>query len=664
MSSEKTAAAARRRLESGLAELKAGDAAGAERAFRDALALRPGESTALYLLGVVRLKAQAFDEAERQFAAVLDAAPRHAASWHMLASLLARRGAGNAAVDAYRRFLDLEPGSVPGWIALSQALLATGDPDGALQASREAARLAPDNAQALVAQGAALAKQSRATDAAAAYRTALALEDTSAPAHLGLAMALLQGNQPEAALAPADRALTLDGGQPLAWFALGLALRGVGDLTAARRAFTRATELDGKLVAAQIQLGSLCDELDDTLASERAWLAVAALDPADKAAQVALGSLYCRAERYDLGRAHVETALALDSDDAGAHRILALLETEAGREDQAKRHRDLAFAAGNLFAAPAARPRRDVLVLAGADRGNSPDRYLLPAQRYSRFIWFVEYANDEQFAQLPRFDVVFNAIGDPDGSGASAPAVQRFLKGCPRPVLNPPDKIARTARHLAPSLFADIRGLVVPKTARVVGRTPALAYGLRAPVLLRPLRSHGGAGMELIDDLAAFDRRLAAMAPDDDHYATEFFDYRSDDGLYRKYRMFFVDRRPYPYHLAISNHWLVHYDKSRTPDHPKRLAEERRFLEDPQAALGKTAYEAIAAAGRRLDLEFAGVDFSLTSDGRALLFEANATMLVHTERADGPLAHKNASTERILQAFWTMLESAAPKLAA
>ena len=42
-----------------------------------------------------------------------------------------------------------------------------------------------------------------------------------------------------------------------------------------------------------------------------------------------------------------------------------------------------------------------------------------------------------------------------------------------------------------------------------------------------------------------------------------------------------------------------------------------------------------------------------------LLFEANATMLVHPEAPDGPLAHKNPSIERIFAAFQAMLAGVA-----
>ncbi len=59
--------------------------------------------------------------------------------------------------------------------------------------------------------------------------------------------------------------------------------------------------------------------------------------------------------------------------------------------------------------------------------------------------------------------------------------------------------------------------------------------------------------------------------------------------------------------------------------------------------------------GAAMGLDYAGVDFTLLSDGRVLLFEANASMLVHPEAPDGPLAHKNLAIERIFEAFRRML---------
>ncbi len=120
--------------------------------------------------------------------------------------------------------------------------------------------------------------------------------------------------------------------------------------------------------------------------------------------------------------------------------------------------------------------------------------------------------------------------------------------------------------------------------------------------------------------------------------------------------MIFVDRVPYPYHLAISPHWLVHYFSADMQSAPWKLDEERRFLDDPLAALGATALHALAAIGRQLDLDYGGIDFALTAEGQVVVFEANATMLVHREAADGPLAHKNPYVDRIAQAFARLLD--------
>jgi len=103
--------------------------------------------------------------------------------------------------------------------------------------------------------------------------------------------------------------------------------------------------------------------------------------------------------------------------------------------------------------------------------------------------------------------------------------------------------------------------------------------------------------------------------------------------------------------MAVSSHWMVHYFSADMEAAPARLAEERRFLHDPAAVLGARAMAAVGAIGRRLGLDYGGIDFTLLPDGRVFVFEANATMLVHRERHDGPLAYKNGYVQRIVDAF-------------
>jgi len=209
-------------------------------------------------------------------------------------------------------------------------------------------------------------------------------------------------------------------------------------------------------------------------------------------------------------------------------------------------------------------------------------------------------------------------------------------------------------------MLAGVDGLVIPRTVRVSAEAladgPAQAAALAAvdaPLLVRPIGSHGGKGLVRIDAGADAADLPAAAA----YYLTAFHDFRSGDGFHRKYRAIFVGREPLPYHLAISRDWMVHYEHAGMEGDARRLTEELRYLEDPAAALGGDAWAAVAAIGAAIDLDYAGVDFTLTADGRVLVFEANATMLVHPEAPDGPLAHKNPFIERITGAFQAMLSS-------
>ena len=111
-----------------------------------------------------------------------------------------------------------------------------------------------------------------------------------------------------------------------------------------------------------------------------------------------------------------------------------------------------------------------------------------------------------------------------------------------------------------------------------------------------------------------------------------------------------------PYHLAISEHWLVHYWTAGMEHAAGRRDEERRFLQDPAAVLGSGTWNAVAAIGRTIGLDWCGIDFARHADGRVIVFEANATMNVHPEDPDGVFAYKNPAVNAILDAFETMLE--------
>jgi len=353
-----------------------------------------------------------------------------------------------------------------------------------------------------------------------------------------------------------------------------------------------------------------------------------------------------------------EHTLAIEPDLAIAHQNLAAVLDALDRPQDAQQHRTRAYTLQRVFVEAADRaPRRVLILCAGRTSGNVPFDTLLPVQTSHRIKYAIDCANEVEDFQLPRYDLVFNAIGEPDVAQPLEKRLESFARRCGRPLLNRPAAVMRTQRHVLPELLADIDDVLTAPCMRI-DRPPVSRDELAAqidqgrvgfPLLLRPLAKHGGEGVSLHRSIDTLWPEVEALnAP---CYLTMFRNYRSADGHFRKYRSIFIDRKPFPYHLAIGSEWMVHYFSAEMTSHAWKLEEERRFLEDPRTALGERAMRALEAIGEKLDLDYAGVDYTLLDDGRVLVFEANATMLVHRETSDGMLAHKNAFVERIVEAF-------------
>ncbi|MFM0365313.1 ATP-grasp domain-containing protein [Paraburkholderia sediminicola] len=354
--------------------------------------------------------------------------------------------------------------------------------------------------------------------------------------------------------------------------------------------------------------------------------------------------------------------LKLDPHVAVVCQNLAAILTVGGHVSEAAAYRERAYRIQRVFIEGSGAEQRRVLILCAAHTaGNVPFDALLPSTLCCRIKYAIDYTDDEEDQQLPAYDLVFNAIGDADIAAPLSGRLARFVSRCARPVLNPPDAIARTQRHRTASLFDElpdvqvapcVRSEVAPASRSALDALLA-AGGIDFPVLARPAATHGGDGLTLCESLAALESWRSAQT--EVCYLTAFRDYRSADGFYRKYRIIFVDREPFPYHLAISPHWMVHYYSADMEQHPWKLEEERRFLDNPQAVFGEQVMSAIAAIGKRLDLDYGGIDFTVLPGGQVLVFEANATMLAHFERETGALAHKNPYVQRIVDAFERMM---------
>jgi hypothetical protein len=81
--------------------------------------------------------------------------------------------------------------------------------------------------------------------------------------------------------------------------------------------------------------------------------------------------------------------------------------------------------------------------------------------------------------------------------------------------------------------------------------------------------------------------------------------------------------------------------------------EEEAFLNHPTSVFTPANYAALHAIQRRIGLEYFGIDCGLDRSGNIVVFEVNASMLVHAQNQDFP--YKTPAVERIKLAFDAML---------
>jgi glutathione synthase/RimK-type ligase-like ATP-grasp enzyme len=243
-------------------------------------------------------------------------------------------------------------------------------------------------------------------------------------------------------------------------------------------------------------------------------------------------------------------------------------------------------------------------------------------------------ANYFRYAGAPDlgpYHCVVNIVSDPDLNPQVLGNIRKILRGYRGKIINPPDAVMRTTREQVARRLTGVPGLIVPKAARFMGpkaNVAAIAIeraGLEFPVILRLAGTHTGKVIGLFETLEDLQKAVTTKKP---HIATEFIDYRSLDGLYRKYRVFFIGERRIFRHLIGADDWNIHA-KARfafMTHHPGLIDEEQRILEQPDGVFPPSVAATLDVVRERIGLDFFGLDFGIAPDGQVVLFEANATM--------------------------------------
>ena len=534
------------------------------------------------------------------------------------------------ATQAFRLALNRNPDSVDAALMLG-LILSDGSESDIAEAERlftHCLTLAPDNFLVLNQLGQCHQRRGEDLTAIALFERAVAANPGFAPAFNNLGVSRQRLGRRAAALAALDQALALDPDLITVHGNRGHVLADMGRWDEAAAAFRKAVTVLPDAAAAWRSLGTACRHGNLLAEAEAAGRRAIALAPDDLEALIQLA-----------------TTLERIGDADGAAELFAEVARRRG-----------AVVEPCLGGSPQAR----ILILCARGGANVPTNYLFDRQRFETIALNLPPPSasnavelEAALAGLPKVDVVFSAVGDGQEGDPFLAQAAALTTRLGLPLLNPPDRIPPTCRDALPSLLAGIPGLTAPATRRLT-RAELERIRLDRPLLVRPLNSHGGHDLAKIEGQAGLEAYLA-RTPFDAFFVTDFADFASADGYWRKYRFIFVDRQVFPYHLAIHTDWLIHYYRADMGLEPWMKQEEEAFLTDHRCAFPGALAEAVAKVARRLDLDYGGMDCAVTRDGRVVVFEANACMLLHLHDSPEDFPYKHRLVPRITEAISRMV---------
>jgi tetratricopeptide (TPR) repeat protein len=383
--------------------------------------------------------------------------------------------------------------------------------------------------------------------------------------------------------------------------------------------------------------------------------------PQDAGLHNQLGKLYFELNEPEAAMECFRQAVVLNPRDSDSIYWIGGIKQRLGEIEAAETAYAEAARIQPLIHRPAAKFPADfrVLALFAPFAGNLPSGYLFQDAAYDTATLAL-YASGEYDVERLSQDVrvLVNLISDADQADALLPLAANLADRLGKPTVNDPRKIQRTTRDAVAALLEGIPDCRIPKTLRQQAGSDLAAATLQAAlsfpptILVRPVGTHGGDDFEKIDDAAELTTFLA-QRPDTDRYFIEYVDYRSGDGYFRKYRFIFVEEQILPYHLAIADDWKVHRDSTDMVNQRWMQQEEEAFLNNPASVFNSGHYRVLNEIRQRIGLEYFGIDCGLDRSGNLVVFEVNASMLVHDQNQDFP--YKAPFVHRIKSAFDEML---------
>lgn len=485
--------------------------------------------------------------------------------------------------------------------------------------------------------------------------------ETTAGLHAKLGNAYLVGGDLESAAANYKAALRLKADLTSCWCNLGNILVRTGKAQDAIAYYLQALKISPSHWASRTNL------VQALMATKQFAIARALIEeliaerPQEATLHHQLGKAQFEVDNIEAALACFELALLLNPCDAESLYWIGGIKQRLGENEAAYAAYARAAQIQPLIRRPAVKSPADfrVLALYAPFGGNTPTEYLFKHAAYDTDTLALFEQNHYDAGTFSHgVDIVVNLLSDVDQAARVLPLAADLAERLGRPVVNHPRKILRTTRDATAELLTGIEGCRIPNILRQPQDSTLTVEDIRAAfptassILARPVGTHGGDDFDKLDgtdELAAYLEGPAAT----DRYFIEYADYASADGHFRKYRFIFVDGEVLPYHLAIGNDWKVHHVSTDMANQEWMQREEAAFLNDPTLVFNPAHYQALREIQQRIGLDYFGIDCSIDTSGNLLVFEVNASMLVHDDNAEYP--YKDPAVRRIKAAFDAML---------
>ena len=326
-----------------------------------------------------------------------------------------------------------------------------------------------------------------------------------------------------------------------------------------------------------------------------------------------------------------------------------------GMDEFAQEIQNKAFEHRNVFRLLS--PSNPVIrLLAIVGPGNMVDNAPLDFVLFNQHVqldFFYVTGEADVWDQIPDHDVAILGLSESTKNIPLLQEIESKRASWPRPFLNNSAGVIRCARDKLTELLKEIPNLVQAHNRRVPYEC---VREQQLPFLIRPIDTHAGDGFAKIENADSLDAYLTEN-PSKTYYLSDYIDCSKEDGLFRKFRVALIDKKPYVCHLAISSDWVVHYISARMDLSVEKRSEEETFFKEFDSIFLKKHGQCFTEIAERIDLDYVVLDCAESRDGELVLFEADNAAWIHDIDPPDVYPYKSATMNLAFLAFTTMLKN-------